>query len=437
MVTAAPHAAGSPESPGFPGSPGSPGSQDPIAASGPVASGSSGPSGPQASSTPRRVLHVVSSLGLGGTEKVMQLLLTRLDPSRFQRAVWSPADGPRAVPLREAGVTTFVGGDLGSVAARFLPHIVHVHRAGWPQPELLRPLRTAFRQASAVAQSPGTSADTQLLHTGTDTPRRLPAIVETNVFGRHDPSPSGQLIDVTLFVSRFCAERFARVQGIAAVPPRWRVLYNPVDTALFARLTLPPAERDYTRPVLGRLSRPDPGKWSHLALHILPVLRRELPNFRYDIVGGTPDAERYVREHGLSDNVRFLPPLRDDAELARFFNELSLLAHANDTGESFGLAIAEAMAAGLPVVTHPCPGLRDNAQLELVEHGVTGLVAETVDDYAGAVLHLLRHPGTARRMGEAGRRKAAALFDADMQARALETLYDELCPPQMANGETP
>uniref|UniRef100_B8DS92 Glycosyl transferase group 1 n=1 Tax=Nitratidesulfovibrio vulgaris (strain DSM 19637 / Miyazaki F) TaxID=883 RepID=B8DS92_NITV9 len=418
MVTAATHATGNA------GPSGSPDSPDGAAPPAPADH-----SGPQEPCAPRRVLHVVSSLGLGGTEKVMQLLLTRLDRSRFQRAVWSPADGPRAAPLREAGVTTFIGGDLGSVAARFLPHIVHVHRAGWPQPELLRPLRMAFRQAPAAARSPDANADAP--------PRRLPAIVETNVFGRHDPSPSGQLIDVTLFVSHFCAQRFARVQGIAAVPPRWRVLYNPVDTALFARLTPPPAERDYTRPVLGRLSRPDPGKWSPLALHILPVLRREMPHFRYDVVGGTPDAERYVREHGLSDNVRFLPPLRDDAELAGFFNELSLLAHANDTGESFGLAIAEAMAAGLPVVTHPCPGLRDNAQLELVEHGVTGLVAETADDYAGAVLHLLRHPGAARRMGEAGRRKAAALFDADMQARALEALYDEVCPPEMACGEAP
>lgn len=388
-----------------------------------------GHSGPRPGVTQRRVLHVVPSLGLGGTEKVMQLLLTRLDPARFHRAVWSPSDGPRAALLREAGVTTFIGGDLGGVAARHLPHIVHVHRAGWPQPELLRPLRTAFRQASAATHPPGT---------GAVAPRRLPAIVETNVFGRHDPSPSGRFIDVTLFVSRFCAERFARVQGIPAVPPRWRVLYNPVDTALFARLTPDPADpaaRDYSRPVLGRLSRPDPGKWSSLALHILPVLRREMPHFRYDVIGGTPDAERYVREHGLADNVRFLPPVRDDAELAGFFNELSLLAHANDTGESFGLAIAEAMAAGLPVVTHPCPGLRDNAQLELVEHGVTGLVADTVEDYAQAVLHLLRHPETARRMGEAGRRKAAALFDADAQARALEALYDELCPLELAAGE--
>ena len=390
-------------------------------------------SGPHPRTALRRVLHVVSSLGLGGTEKVMQLLLTRLDPARFQRAVWSPQDGPRAAPLREAGVTTFIGGDLSDVAARYRPHIVHVHRAGWPQPELLRPLRTAFRQSSAPPH--GSLPHDSLLH-GHVTSRRLPAIVETNVFGRHDPSASGQLIDVTLFVSRFCAERFARVQGIPATPPRWRVLYNPVDTALFARLTPPPANRDYTRPVLGRLSRPDPGKWSALALHILPILRRELPHFRYDVIGGTPDAEHYVREYGLAGNVRFLPPVRDDAELACFFNEISLLAHANDTGESFGLAIAEAMAAGLPVVTHPCPGLRDNAQLELVEHGVTGFVADTVGEYAGAVLHLLRHPETARRMGEAGRRKAAALFDANAQARARETLSDERCPPELAAGDT-
>jgi hypothetical protein len=37
--------------------------------------------------------------------------------------------------------------------------------------------------------------------------RRLPRIIETNVFGRCDPSPSGRLIDVALPVSHFCVER--------------------------------------------------------------------------------------------------------------------------------------------------------------------------------------------------------------------------------------
>ena len=76
--------------------------------------------------------------------------------------------------------------------------------------------------------------------------------------------------------------------------------------------------------------------------------------------------------------MEFLPPVGTDAELAAFYGSLDALAHANDTGESFGLVIAEAMACGLPVVTHPCPGERDNAQLDLVQDGVTGFVAVVI-----------------------------------------------------------
>jgi glycosyltransferase involved in cell wall biosynthesis len=344
---------------------------------------------------PIRVLHVAKSLGLGGTEKVMQLLAAHLERDLFQAAVHSPEDGPRGPLLRAAGVPTHIGPDLYRTLAAFRPQVVHLHRAGWPEPGLLRPVQSA----------------------------RPAVVVETNVFGRHDPSPQARIIDRTLFVSHFCARRFAQETGIPAEKPRYGVLYNPVDTDLFARLCPP---RGLRAPAAGRLSRPDPGKWSDLALDFLPEAARSLPGFRYRVVGGVPRAEAFVREHGLESNVEFLPPLQADEDLAAFFNSVSLLAHANDTGESFGLAIAEAMAAGLPVVTHPCPGLRDNAQLELVEHGVTGLVASDAREYAQAVLFLLTHPAEAQAMGEAGRAKAARLFRVQDRARELGDIYREL-----------
>lgn len=344
---------------------------------------------------PVRVLHVAKSLGLGGTEKVMQLFVSGLDRGRFTPAVYSPLDGERGPLLRATGIPTYVGPDLLSVLNAFRPQVVHLHRAGWPEPELLRPLRLA----------------------------QVPVVVETNVFGRHDPSPQAQIIDRTLFVSHFCARRFSQQNGIPAEASRYGVLHNPVDTDFFARACPP---RDLSAPMAGRLSRPDPGKWSALALDFLPEVAAALPAFRYRVVGGIPEAERFVAEHGLAGNVDFLPPLATDADLAGFFRSVSLLAHANDTGESFGLAIAEAMAAGLPVVTHPCPGLRDNAQLELVEDGVTGLVARDAAAYARAVLTLLRDPALARRMGEAGRAKAQRLFRVQDLVRRLEDLYLEL-----------
>ena len=344
---------------------------------------------------PYRVMHVAHSLGLGGTEKVMQLMACGLNPKYYEAAVFAFADGPRRGQIVDAGIGVFVGRDLLGALMRFRPHIVHVHRAGWPEPELLRTLRLAG----------------------------VPAVVETNVFGRHDPSPGARVIDRHLFVSNFCAARYGRINGMDAADKRYRVLYNPVDTDFFAAHTPTP---DFARQIFGRVSRADPGKWSRLALEPLPLIRAQLPDFRYRIIGGTEEAKRWVQARGLSANVEWVEPVDTDAELAAFYGSLSILAHANDTGESFGLVIAEAMAAGLPVITHPCPGLKDNAQLELVEHGVTGLVAKDSAEYAKALVHLLTHPDEAAAMGRRGRQKAALLFRAQTIVRRLEALYEEV-----------
>ncbi len=343
-----------------------------------------------------RVLHVLKSLGLGGTEKVAQLFLTHLDHGRFETAAHSPEDGPRAAQIRAGGSATYVGMPLARALAAFRPQIIHLHRAGWPEPDFLRPVR------DYAARNPV-------------------AVFETNVFGRYDPTPMGRVIDTHLFVSRFCAERFVRHTGVRPLWPACGVLHNPVDTDFFAAAL--PHGPNFSAPVLGRVSRADPGKWSRLALDILPLLAREVPGFRYRVIGGVPEAEAFVHGQGLENSVEFLPPVATDAELAAFYGGLFALAHANDAGESFGLVIAEAMACGLPVVTHPSAGERDNAQLELVEHGVTGFVATTAREYADAARWLFERPDEARRMGLAGKKRATEWFRAQEVAARLGAMY--------------
>jgi phosphatidylinositol alpha-1,6-mannosyltransferase len=76
-------------------------------------------------------------------------------------------------------------------------------------------------------------------------------------------------------------------------------------------------------------------------------------------------------------------------------------------GEGFGLVYIEAMRHGLPVIA----SCHDAAQ-EVVLDGVTGYTVDldVPDQLAARVVHLLRDPDLAGRMGEAGRRRWAEHF---------------------------
>ncbi|NND70380.1 MAG: glycosyltransferase family 4 protein [Rhodothermales bacterium] len=96
------------------------------------------------------------------------------------------------------------------------------------------------------------------------------------------------------------------------------------------------------------------------------------------IVGRGPEKARYKRlvdAAGMSDRITFRDWMTQ-ADLARFLKEAQL-AVLPSRHESFGVAIANAMASGLPVIS-----TRVDAIPELIEHGVTGYLVEPDDPVA-------------------------------------------------------
>jgi hypothetical protein len=66
--------------------------------------------------------------------------------------------------------------------------------------------------------------------------------------------------------------------------------------------------------------------------------------------------------------------------------------HLSRIGESFGMVLCEAMLCGVPVVTLSTP-LKDNSQLEVVGHGVGGLVALAAEAVPDAMVALIGDAG--------------------------------------------
>lgn len=87
-------------------------------------------------------------------------------------------------------------------------------------------------------------------------------------------------------------------------------------------------------------------------------------------------------------------------------------------GESFGLAPAEAMAAGVPVLT-----MNFGGTAEIVEHGVSGFsLAADPADWAAAIAQL-QDPDVRHRMGEAARERIEQRFSPEVIADVCEDLY--------------
>jgi len=154
------------------------------------------------------------------------------------------------------------------------------------------------------------------------------------------------------------AKRFSRTiyRGRTAVIP------NGVDlgrfTAAFDRL---PCEPHPHRPLevlfVGRFG--EPRKGFAVLLDAVALLRGQGRPVRVDVVGDGP-ADRYAgRAEPLG--VRFLGRLSDDALAARYRGS-DVFCAPSIGGESFGMVIVEAMAAGCPVVASDIPGYAEAAR---------------------------------------------------------------------------
>jgi glycosyltransferase involved in cell wall biosynthesis len=348
---------------------------------------------------------VVNELGLGGTEKGLIAHAARFDRSRFlPRIVCVQRLGPRAGELEAAGVAVECAeGDRGRLA------------------ELLRgaDLVHAWRASPADRTIPRAARDAGVR-----------ALVETSIFGLVDSPSSDESLDCRLFFSKSCSLRYQRRTGadLAVFFRANRVLPLPLDAA---RLRSVAPERreakrglglDPERPVVGRIGRPDDLKWRDLLIDMAPTLIALVPEVQLLLVGATPAKRRRLRRRGVADHCQLKEPVADERALARMYAACDVFVSAAEIGESQGLALAEAMALEVPVVTCSTPWV-DNAQLEYVEHDRTGYVANHPRPFAEAVAALLRHPERRRRFGATGRAQIEAALDPTVLTRRLEGLY--------------
>lgn len=153
-------------------------------------------------------------------------------------------------------------------------------------------------------------------------------------------------------------------------------------------------------------------------------------NVKYSIIGDGPlreSLQQLIQELGVSDHVRLLGWKQQD-EVVEILNDADILLAPSVTSrdgdqEGIPVAIMEAMAMGLPVVSTLHSGIP-----ELVHNGTSGFLVpeKDVDSLAEKLGYLVEHPEVWPKMGQTGRAWVEAHYNSDRLSDRLVGIYQEL-----------
>lgn len=171
--------------------------------------------------------------------------------------------------------------------------------------------------------------------------------------------------------------------------------------------------------IVGTAARLNGGKGVDLLIEAAGRLRAQGLPVILRIAGEGPERsklQQLARRHRIADVVEFLGEIRD---LAAYYNDLDVFTLCSQT-ESFGLALAEAMACARPVVATPTAGAR--LQIEPDRTGCV-LSAYSAVELASVLGRLYADVAGREEMGRRARNAVLRHFTIDQTlTRILEVL---------------
>ena len=224
---------------------------------------------------------------------------------------------------------------------------------------------------------------------------KTPVLTTVHGFSSPQIMPVYQKYRDGYFVSVSDSDRAPGLNYLATV-------YNGIDLSLYPLVPFPGRELIF----LGRIH---PDKGVHLAIEVARQSGRPL------LIAGIIQDDAYfqtqVKPHIDGHNICYVGPV-GVAEKNALFARASALLHLNTIPERFGLVLAEANCAGVPVVAMDLGSCR-----EVIKHGQTGFLVNNIPE---AVDALQRLPEIDRRTC---RKRVEKYFSIDTMVKAYERVY--------------
>ena len=266
----------------------------------------------------------------------VSVLAPASDDSAIQDDFVVPAGRPVAIPYNGAVARVLFGPVAASRVRQWIDSesfdILHLHEPAIPSLSLL---------ACSIAEGPMVGT----FHVAA--PRQKVAFAIAPLL-----EPVIEKLRARIAVSEVARETLTIHLDTDAV-----VIPNGISSNFFASaLPRPEWNRGHTIGFIGRFS--EPRKGLGILLEALPNIARIFPQVRILIAGPGEGIEAMQSVNpALRNNLQFLGRI-DDREKASFLKSLDVYVAPNTGGESFGIILAEAMAAGAPIVASDIPAFR-------------------------------------------------------------------------------
>ena len=204
-----------------------------------------------------------------------------------------------------------------------------------------------------------------------------------------------RLADIVVGCSRWMAEHLRKYD----VKPRF--IHNAIDYERFSTIRMR-SEKLRDEILIASIARFEKVKGLDTLIRAAAKVVEENPKVKFILVGGgsmKSELQDLVRSLCLEENVKLLDYT---SEVDRILSEASLMVLPS-LYEPFGMAAAEALATGLPVIASKTGGLK-----EIISEGVNGLLFQPGSwrELAEKIISLLRNSEMRGKMVEAARRSA-------------------------------
>lgn len=361
------------------------------------------------------VLHLISSLKIGGAERLLVSTLRAAAAQGGQRFVVCVMNRDVDPGLKEELTATgfpviWLGRPEGHLSPRYLRailalidaygvDIIHTHNDGSRSWGMLAKLMRPRLKLVYTVHAEGIGRQITGL-------RRL---------AYH------RLVDASVAISRFVASECA-----AFGAGRIDVIENGVPLEAFRRTGPAPARPTGSPLRLVNVARFAEIKGQDLLIEALHAVRARGLDARLTLVGVKTDAPFHARlvdqihRLGLDEHVRFVLDRTDFADVLHDSDVFVLPSRE----EGFGLVLIEAMAAGLPVIA-----ARTGGPAELIREGINGLTFERLNtaDLANQIMRLAGDRSLAARC-VAGGQATAEGYDIRRTLDQHRALYRSLMP---------